>query len=223
MSRVIEFPSFYGELGWEICSWIPKCRAEAENYDKVICSSFKDMKPLYDFCEFKPHNVTRRSLDYPKYYRVKGKFKKYGDPLPKYDVLIHARGIERKSSYNYKKWYEVVFGLEGLRVGFIGTYEDQCISKCADERNISLDILCDYLAGAKMCIGVSSGIMHLASHCGCPIVVWGYGTKKTYYNEPLRKRYEETWNPFNSKVHYIEEDSLQPKPEVIINAVRNFV
>ena len=43
----------------------------------------------------------------------------------------------------------------------------------------------DIIAGAKVVVGVSSGIMHLAMACGTPVVVWG--DSRTYFGEILEK------------------------------------
>lgn len=223
----IEFPSWFGELGWEVMSWIPFCRKKAENYNEVIASSFADMAPLYnDFVtEFHSNHSTTRSLDYPKIYKVDGKYFKYGRPEKAeviFDILIHARGISRKSNINYCQWEHVVKQLKGLTYAFIGTKRDQYVNGGGiDLRDIELQKLMDMIARAKLVIGSSSGIMHLAAACGTNLVVWGDG--RTYFSETLEQRYKVTWNPFEVQVGWIKADDWQPKPEDIIRKIEHLI
>jgi ADP-heptose:LPS heptosyltransferase len=84
-----------------------------------------------------------------------------------------------------------------------------------DLRGIGMESLCDIISAARLVIGVSSGVMHLAAACGADLVVWG--DDRTYYNETLEKRYKETWNPHHVNVQWIT--GWQPGPHIIINAI----
>jgi hypothetical protein len=216
----IELPAWTGELGWEVMTWVPWCRRQSRGHDRVIASSFAEMSPLYaDFVtEFRPHCQAGRSLDYPKMYRVDGEFYKYGKPYPvNYDLLIHARGISRKIAINYRRWDEVIERLVPLRIGCIGGADDHLIDGCFDLRQIGLAELMDFIAGASLVAGVSSGVMHLAAACGADLVVWG--DNRTYFGETLQRRYTHTWNPFSVAVEWLEADDWQPEPESIVQAI----
>ena len=135
--RAIEFAPWHGELGWEVMSWAPFCRKTALDYDRVIVGSFEGMGPLYDdfATEFRPHDKTGRGLDYPKMYRPDGIYHKYGRPENAtivQDVLVHARGISRKNSINYRQWPELVrqFTVLPETLGFIGSRLDQYVPGC---------------------------------------------------------------------------------------------
>ena len=163
------------------------------------------MKALYkDFTDIEEHDG-ERSLKFIKRYRCNGKYFKYGTPKKEKDILIHARGIKRKNSINYREWDKVVKELNS--VGVIGTLNDQKLD-CDDYRGIELQDLMDLIAGAKVVVGCSSGVMHLAQACGTPVVVWA--DNRTHFGETLEKRYKETWNPFKTEVSFITE--LFPKP-----------
>ncbi len=206
------FEEWHGELGWEVMTWAPRCRKISRKFNRAIISSFPGMQALYkDFAAFETHGSNNRTLRYPKIYKVDGEYYKYGNPKGNYDVLIHARGIKRKQNYNYKNWEHVLEELKGLKVGFIGSKEDKSFLMYNDLRGIELQELMDYIAGAKVVIGVSSGVMHLAMACGTDVVVWGPDKNKTYYFEPLEKRYKEIWNPFKVNVEYIEGFNPTPK------------
>lgn len=226
--RAIEFIPWHGELGWEIMSWAPTCRKLALGHEHVIASSFEGMGPLYaDFAtEFRPHGKTGRTLDYPKAYRPDGIYHKYGRPQDAtiaQEVLFHARGISRKNSINYRQWPELIeqFTALPLTLGFIGSNLDYYVPGCFDFRGIELQKLMNRIARAKLVIGVSSGIMHLAAACGTDLIVWG--DSRTYFSETLEQRYKITWNPFNVRVGWVTADDWQPKPEEIIKKIRQIL
>ena len=199
---------WYGEFGWEVMTFAPLCRKEA-NGEKCLVKSFKGMGALYkDFADFEPHNQEGRALKFDKKFKHKGTYFKYGNPKHVKDVLIHARGVKRKSTINYKRWGEVE-----LDAGYIGTESDQCYG--TDYRGIELQDLMDIIAGAKVVVGVSSGVMHLAQACGTPVVVWG--DERTYFGETLERRYKEIWNPFKVDVYWIR--GWHPEPEEILRGV----
>ncbi len=219
----IEFPTWSGELGWEVMTWIPRCRKESRDHDRVVVSSFPEMAPLYaDFAtEFRPNDAAGRSLDYPKVYRQVGEHKWYGAPNPEYDIIIHARGIRRKANINYLRWTEVASQLSPLKVGCVGTAADQVVDGCWDLRGIEIGELCDYMAGCRMVVGVSAGVMHLAASCGANLVVWG--DRRTYFGETLERRYKHTWNPFDVPVGWIYSDNWQPKPTEILKEIERLL
>jgi hypothetical protein len=217
-------PEWTGELGWEVMSWVPLCRRMAQGYDQVMATSFEGMQALYaDFAtEFRVNNSNGRSLDYPKQYRHDGIYYRYGDAkkadyAP--DILIHARGIRRKSSINYRQWPELVKMINalGMSCAFIGSKNDYHQPGYLDLRGIALQRLMDTISASRVVIGVSSGIMHLAAACGANLVVWG--DDRTYFGETLEKRYKMTWNPFEVRVGWITASDWQPEPEIIIKKI----
>jgi len=219
----IEFPPWYGEFGWEIASWVPFCRKRADGYDQVVVTSFEGMGPLYaDFAtEFKTHGQPHRGLDYQKLYRPGGDYYKYGRPEEQeffFDCLIHARGIPRKNSINYRRWDELLEITKKMPGTFacIGSMQDDRVGDLIDFRGLELGKLMNLISRAKMVIGVSSGLMHLSAFCGTDLVVWG--DKRTYFGETLERRYKVTWNPFNVKVGWVED--FQPEPETIAERIR---
>lgn len=148
---------------------------------------------------------------------MKGEYIKFGKPRHIADVLIHARGIRRGTDKNYKRWDDIKIP----EAGYIGTHEDLCLNHTRDLRDIPLQDLMDVIAGAKVVIGGSSGVMHLAQMCGTPIICWADG--RTYFGETLEKRYKETWNPLGSEVHWIPTPSWQPNPDDIFAELRSII
>jgi len=232
----IDFPPWHGEFGWEIMSWAPFCRKQAAGCEKVVVTSFEGMAPLYaDFAtEFKSHGRRGRGLDYPKAYRPNGIYRKYGraeDCEYWFDCLVHARGISRKSAINYRRWGELLAMIKKMPItcAVIGSPKDHnpCElwdvpgMRCVDLRGLELQALMNQLAAAKLVVGVSSGLMHLAAACGTNIVTWG--DRRTYFGETLEKRYKITWNPFDVKVGWLYADNWQPEPEIIIETIKQMI
>jgi ADP-heptose:LPS heptosyltransferase len=237
--RPLVLPAWFGEFGWEVMSWAPWCRARSREAGGAVITSFGASRALYaDFAtQFRDHGGTQRSLDYPKgyaLYRSDGpgfEHVRYGNPDDgePFDVLIHARGIQRKSAINYCRWCEVLAALQGLKVGFIGTSADlfervtghESRATCRDLRGLSLDRLMATIAASDMVVGCSSGTMHLASACGCDLVAWG--DTKTRYGETLERRYKETWNPHRVRVEWLDADDWQPNPARVVQAIEHLL
>ncbi len=236
------------EFGWEIMTWVPYLRKLSHDYEKMYISTFPGMEALYTgfHCEveFIPHEYPDRTDDWMnsaiyqydpdhwhtpdsvtdhirmiKRYKVDGEYVRYGSPvIPEVGVLFHARGIDRFSFKNWPvgKWEQLAKGFPG--VISIGTKDDLHVPGTRDCKGAALGELMDCIASAAIVIGQSSGLMHLASLCGTPQLVWA--DNKTYFNEPLEKRYKETWNPFNTRVTWIDCDNWNPDPQQILDALK---
>jgi len=244
------FGPWVGELGWELMAWQAWCREQSKSYKKSYICSFPDMAPLYtDFAEFIPHTFQPRMLKFTKKWgfnfdRVEftvpkdvtnhiwpiwkfdsgGDFIRFGKrPNSKYRFIIHARGIKthRQSRKNYPSgyWQEVVKGLPG-EAACIGTEEDKHIEGTTDLRGIPFDEVMDYMAGAALVIGGSSGPMCLSLLCGTPIMAWGPAAG--YHGGTLKKRFTKQWNPFGIRVHFMSV-GWKPSPKSILEGVNTIL
>ena len=225
---IIHFEPWHGEFGWEIMTWAPQCRLQAADAGcGAVVTSFAGMAPLYDdFAAFQAHDKTGRSLKYFKRYRGKGLHRRYGDAgraTVQCDILIHARGIRRKSTINYQSWPPLVERLKArpVSVGWVGSEWDTALCYGLDLRCRPLAELMDLIAAAKVVVGVSSGLMHLAAACGTDLVVWG--DRRTYFGETLERRYKATWNPHHVGVEWIDADDWQPAPQQIHHAIERIL
>lgn len=178
-----------------------------------------------------PNDVTQQVVPF-KQYRVKEQsFVKFGWPgdrehLAKSDILIHARGINKGGkNYPIERWEVLVEKINETLESFgvvasIGSTSDMHIKGTTDCRGMALEALCNYISQARMIVGQSSGVMHLASLCGTPHIVWG--DSRTYFGETLEQRYKTTWNPFHTPSHFIFDDNWDPNPEIVVQHLQMF-
>lgn len=217
---------FAGEFGWEIIHWQAYCRKESRKYDQTFFISVNESDALYT--DFANKGMVRAdvTLAWVKDRLIpfeEQEFIKFGDePNSTFDILIHARNA-RVSSKNYpiEMWSSVVQQLpQEYKVASIGTAAFH-VPETHDLRNITLDRLMNFMAGAKVILGPSSGPIHLATLCGCPQVVWGDG--RTWRGQLLKDRYETSWNPFGTPATYLEQEHWQPEPEQVVEATRRYI
>lgn len=143
-------------------------------------------------------------------------------------TIIHARAILKADgsarNWGAKRWNALV---EELRkrcpekdIFAIGTHSGAlCPAGCRDRRGLPLDDVISLLCTAAICIGTSSGPMHMASFCGCPHVVL---TGKEYQRSikgTNRDRYERLWNPFDTPVCVIDHDGWRPSVQRVVDAI----
>ena len=86
-----------------------------------------------------------------------------------------------------------------------------------------MEDLCDVLRSSEVCIGVSSGPMHLASLCLCKHVVWTDLKHQKAINGTNKDRYKTIWNPFQTKVKVIDKYGWLPPVDEIYKAVRKML
>jgi len=133
---------------------------------------------------------------------------KYGhkdDKLISNDIIIHARATNKCNSaernWPVEKWEQLIDMIpQEFTVGCIGKKDSAyLIDGCDDMLDVDLGFLANFLQKSKLVLGPSSGPIHFASLCGVPHMVWsGYDARRN------RWRYEDFWNPFNTKVHFLD-------------------
>lgn len=153
--------------------------------------------------------------------------KRYGGNFD-YEVVIHARKCSRSGDSitgdrDYRHWKELVERL-GVEACIGSPEESEYIEGVEDDlRGIPLRALADVLANTKLLISPSSGVVHFASLCDCPHLVWSDkrkwnvgGIKTTNWN-----RYKKHWNPLNTECVIIDDepDPWQPSVDRILKAI----
>jgi len=223
-------------------TWVPYLRKLSRDYDKMIISTFEGMEALYSgfHCEleFDPvvgasgraqdwRDISHLTYNIPegaahikpiKEYKVDGEYFKYGTPDDLKDtVLLHARGISVSPFKNWavEKWAKLAGNFQSAVS--IGSKDDIHVPGTEDARGIPLGKLMDLMASANLTIGQISGVMHLATLCGCPHVAWGYYSRP-HFGETLEKRMTETWNPLLTSIIWVG-DTWDPEPEQIMEAL----
>lgn len=138
----------------------------------------------------------------------------------KYDIVLHARSTDKVGTENRnwpeEYWNELVLKIKlkypTIRIASIGTKQAALhINNTTDLRDISLNELTDILYSSKLCIGPSSGPMHLASLCKTPHLVWS--------PEINRIRYNTAWNPHNTTVEFLLAENWIPSVQEVENLI----
>lgn len=148
-----------------------------------------------------------------------------------YDVVLHARNIPQLAgnpgkylrNWSNDSWDKLCHGLNGLRIAAVGIPElSYCPENVRDLRGIPTEDLCSVLASSRLCVGPSSGVMHLATLCRTPQLIWtsidytaGFGGSAY--------RYARSWNPFATPVRVLTEMGFEPTVEYIEVELKNFL
>jgi len=243
------FGPWVGEFGHEVAWWQGWCRREAKKYKHVIVSSYPLSMDMYeDFAdELRPHQLTgepicgfannlKGDFEYPIVSKVipppdkrfvkkeDQDFVKFGhdNPYNEYDIIFHSCEHRRKT---FKHWDDIVKKFSGLKmasVGLKGRWPDGVVKGSDDLRELRLNELARHLAGAKVVIGPSSGMMHFASFCASKMVVWGDKRKYTW-RQNIRDRYEDIINPFGNDVTVLDDWEWHPPKKEVIDAVTKYI
>lgn len=151
--------------------------------------------------------------------------------IDSYDVVLHARKIppldgnktKHLTNWSTDKWDELCLKLSNLRIAAVGVPDlSYCPVWAEDLRGIDTEKLCSVLASSKVCIGPSSGLMHLATLCQTPQLVWtsrdfSWGFGGTAY------RYIRSWNPFATQVRVVTDYGIDPSSEYIHQQLMDFL
>ena len=169
-----------------------------------------------------PDAVVRRMSEYSTGLRPE--FRRYGTPSAAFAgvTVFHARNRAHVTMRNWpvKNWSALAEKLRkaGLadRVVCIGTPEAAAkVPGCEDARSFDLGAQMNIMASARWAIGPSSGPMHIAEHCGCPVVVWCGGA--AHERAETQRRYRSTWNPFRVPCHAEQYASWRPAVGAVFN------
>ena len=222
--------------------------------DRYLYSDFTDLFEDYTnkhrgdmwyrsrFPTLKPKMPKKYRKKYPnaqvvipdKYMCIKAprRYIMYGEKIKEkgYDIVIHARAEDKygqsKLNYNpvkYKKMLKQLRLDKDISACSVGT-KAYHIDGTNDQRDIPIDILCNILRNAKMCVGTSSGVMHLAHLCGCPIVVLTDDSYQKGIKGTNKQRYERLWRAFpDVPVKVIDKWKWHPPVEKVTEAVRKFL
>ena len=243
MKRILTFgPDVGVEFGWLLLKVIPKIRHMALNFDETYVITTSDRVPFYkDFaksytemaktlkqnmCGFRR---TRITYVHPTQEfccgPAKSLFYKYGQGMGNNSgIVVHMRNKGDGREWPAKTWkvfIDKLRGITNLPIYPIGT---QVHNKLFPDKYTTYGAH-NLLGGAKLCIGPSSGAMHLASLCGCPHLVW---TDKKKWNlggkkGTNRQRYETEWNPFGTEVIVIDQYGWKPNPDIVLGEVKKFL
>jgi len=161
-------------------------------------------------------------------YKQNKKYFKYGTVKEdlKYDIVIHARAETRYGSenrnYPISRFCKIIKQFPDKRICSIGTKAD-LVEGTEDKRKIPLEELCNILASSKLCIGPSSGPMHLASFCGCPHIVFTDNKYQKSIAGTNKERYNRIWNPFGTPCKVLDNDNWKPSIDKVLKTMERFL
>ena len=149
-----------------------------------------------------------------------------------FDLIIHARyipelkGNKKKVLRNWPLalWDNLCSSLPSLKIAAVGIRElSYCPKKVIDLRGLETEKLCSILASSKCCVGPSSGLLHLASLCKTPHLVWTSEHNGSKRFGGVCYRYKRSWNPLSTKVKVINDEGDQPSFEYVRDEIVNFL
>jgi len=152
-------------------------------------------------------------------------FVSFGEIRPEnaFDMVVHARSIPKlegnktKWTRNWPEahWDELCTSLPSLRIAAVGVASLSYAPRgTIDLRGVETETLCSILASSRICVGPSSGVMHLASLCRTPHLVWTSDEKIWGFGGSVF-RYLRSWNPFATKVVVLDAMGWRPTPDYI--------
>jgi len=157
-----------------------------------------------------------------------GKKKKINE----FDLIIHARNIptingnEKKAIRNWpiSSWDNLCKSLPHLKIAAVGIKElSYAPIGVKDLRGIATNELCSVLASSKCCVGPSSGLIHLASLCKTPHLVWTSEHNGSKRFGGVNFRYQRSWNPLSTKVKIINKEGDQPSYKYVQKEILEFL
>ena len=135
-------------------------------------------------------------------------FGEKGEKLFDFVFHIRSRDLRKEDNWSFGKWQTLKELLGDKKIACIGTKsESESIDGTDDLRGLELSRLMSILRNSTCAFGPSSGPMHLASLCALPHVVWSTPANKI--------RYEENWNPLQTRVLFNSDYSWHPSPEFV--------
>jgi hypothetical protein len=164
--------------------------------------------------------LVKDGKDYVEYhdpkYKMLGHFKKE----LKTDLIFHARSrteIRPEDNWSIHKWDELYKKCikAGYKVSWIGSKaESMCIGE-NDYRGIPLEELTNRMVSTQLFVSPSSGPIHLAALCNTPHIVWSH--------TPNKERNLHLWNPFDTRVDFLDKYSWQPPVDYIFDHIKRIV
>lgn len=136
-----------------------------------------------------------------------------------YDVVFHFRQVKKTGSDHFKNYSEPLANeltercqAAGLAVACIGHPNySYCPPNCPDHRSVILQQTVAAISTARTVAGENSGPMHLANICGKPTIIWA--------QDQWRIDYSLRWNPFQVPIYTAANDTCQPEPARVCQAI----
>lgn len=171
--------------------------------------------------EYRYHRYKMKHRLFQRLTPRQGFVEKWSDLVSSDAIIFHLRHISRSVKKNTSQsMYDAAWkwaskhGRQFITVGATLGYRQPFTFRgvnLMDQTNLDDLIAIFHLGG--LVVGSSSGPMHLASLTQTPHIVWGGG------RNDIRRRYLETWNPFNTPVDHLTTSFSFSDKSKLINAL----
>jgi hypothetical protein len=143
-------------------------------------------------------------------------------------VVIHARGLRRNKSavrnWELARYVELLAALGNPPAASIGSLAGAYhVPGTVDMRSDDIAMAMYAVCNCKVCLGPSSGPMHLASVCECPHIVWTDAKYQKSIGGTNRDRYERIWNHKNTPVSVIDKYGWQPPVSAVAKVAARYL
>ena len=253
MKKILIALDIGNEFGWSLMRWQAKVRYMAKDYNDVYVVTTPDRMFVYedfakpyteitkkyhpDMWRFRdcvityiyPHKTLCQSIGNDKFIKFGKKVVKFNEFNDKTEgllcVAVHMRKKLDGREWGESKWQEFVEGLQKeTKLPIVPIGSNLWVHNVLVHKYWGCSCQ-DILASSVLCIGPSSGAMHLASLCGCEHLVW---TDRKIWNLGFKKgtnreRYETAWNPLKTPVTVIDDQGWNPPVSVILNETRRIL
>jgi len=177
-----------------------------------------DIYPDATICRPREKKCNKWPREYFKYGQDEGS--------ESFDVVIHARAETKygQTAWNYPTaWFSKalkILDINPMHCASIGSLNGAAhVPRTRDLRGAPLDVLAEILANSKVCVGSSSGPMHYAHLCGCPIVVITTNEYQKSVGGTNKARYTKTWRAWDTPVKVLDKHNWRTPPEKVAKAI----
>jgi len=219
----------HGYLYKDFADKIISCDKQGDA-DRWLLNDKKVKMPKGIISSFPDHKLCRprggKCMNWPrKYFKYGRNSKEQG-----YQIVFHARHMKKygQSKLNYPPArYEKA--IKKLKINpeecaSIGSRSGAYYVKgTKDLREMDMEKLCGTLANSSLCVGTSSGPMHLASFCGCPHIVITGNEHLKIINGTNRDRYKRLWNPFKTECKILDRHHWQPPVKDVVKTIKGML
>ncbi|MDO8610682.1 MAG: hypothetical protein Q7R95_09120 [bacterium] len=223
---IISSRPVYKYLYEDFCDQFVSYDPQSYDADGYECINESDIPMLHE--QFNPSKLIR-VLNLKDYSReingTEKKFFSYGSKIDNApDICLCIRNFKNGANTKLQRNWElssasiianelINFGIKTACVGM--SVNAAYVEGTQNYLDYDLRIIANVLRSSKLIVGPSGGLIHFATLCMCPQLVWG--------ESHLEKRYRQEWNPFDVSVDYITKSDYQIENDILLNKIFDYL